>query len=68
MKKINEIYHLLIPYILAFGIATSGWIANDATRYVTEVYRKAQVCDQIKCDELQDAAQRIKDSKLPVLK
>lgn len=57
-----------ILFAVAAALILTGWYANDVTRWVQEIHRKAQVCDDIHCDELVRQGDLIKAAKPPVLR
>jgi len=52
-------------FITAVIWTVAGWYLNDFTRYVQETHRKADLCDQLHCDDLVVAAAKIEQMKLP---
>jgi len=42
------------------AVVAFGWFANDFTRYVIEMHRKASVCDEIKCDKIVEMSETMK--------
>ena len=54
-----------IAYAMVFimsSISTvAGWHANNFTRYVIEMHRKAELCNKLHCDKTETIALRLKE-------
>lgn len=62
-RQQNVVASLVVALLL-----TTGWLLNDAYRYIASVFDKATVCDEIQCLDQQELALKIEEMQLPVTK
>lgn len=44
-------------YTILFGILSCGWFANDAHRYVANLYHEARICEATQCESIKEMAE-----------